>query len=383
MNPRLKQFLSLTGVSVVSIVIMLLLVSLRSAPQRKPGVDTRPVISILEVHNQSIRLKIPVIGRLIAHEKITLLAEVSGVLESSAKEFLAGQRYRKGEVMLRINSAETELSLKAQRSGLLTAIAALLPELKFDYPASYKQWNAYLQAFNINTTTAALPETRNEREKFFVASKGIYNSYYQIKAQEARLRKFTMRAPFDGVLIQNTITTGNLVRVGQPLGVLINPAVYDLETSVGIDLVDLIAPGDLVDLTSENIAGSWQGRVTRIGQAVDANTQMVKIYISVSAPDLRDGMFLQGQVHSSLTITGMEIPRKMLHEGDTVLEYSDGTIHYRKVEVVSTSGENAIVSGLEDGLQLSTKTLNLYEGAAVKLAGSGPANNKASAKKMS
>jgi multidrug efflux pump subunit AcrA (membrane-fusion protein) len=269
MNPKLKQLTLLFAVLIVSISVTALFVSMKSSPKRKPPIDTRPVISLLEVDNSSIQLTIPVIGRLTAHEKVEILAEVSGVLKPNSKEFLTGQSYLRGEVMLRINKEETELSLKAQRSGLLTSIAALLPELKFDYPESYKLWNSYLQAFKIDATTQPLPESLNEREKFFVSSKGIYNNFYQIKAQEARLAKFTIRAPFDGVLIQSNITPGNLVRIGQPMGVLVNPASYDLETSISINEVNSIQVGDPADLTSDNIPGGWQGQVTRISEGMD------------------------------------------------------------------------------------------------------------------
>ncbi|MEA3287235.1 MAG: HlyD family efflux transporter periplasmic adaptor subunit [Candidatus Marinimicrobia bacterium] len=367
MTTKQKQITSLAVILAVSLGITMLLVSLKSAPKRKPPMDTRPVISLLEVENSPIQVTVPVIGRLIAHEKVEILAEVSGVLKSSKKEFLTGQSYLKGEVMLRINREETELGLKAQRSGLLTAIAKLLPELKFDYPKSYLRWNTYLQSFNIESITQPLPESLNEREKFFVANKGIYNSFYQIKAQEARLEKFTMRAPFNGVLIQSNITPGNLVRIGQPVGVLVNPASYDLETSISINEVNSITVGDLVTLTSENIAGAWQGHVSRISQGMDEKNQMIKVFISVSAPELRDGLFLKGEIISSQSIAGMELPRKMLHNGNVVLEYLDGKIHYRSVNVVSTSGERAVVNGLENGMQLSTKTLNLLDGAQVKV----------------
>ena len=369
MTTRLKQIISFSVTLIVSIAVTVLLVSLKSAPKRKPPMDTRPTVGVMQVQNSPVQLTVPVIGRLVAHEKVSILAEVTGVLRVSGKEFLTGQSYLRGEVMLRINREETELSLKAQRSSLLTAVAALLPELRFDYPQSYKLWNSYLQSFNIESPTQALPQSLNEREKFFVANKGIYNSYYQIKAQEARLEKFTIRAPFDGILIQSNITPGNLVRVGQPLGVLINPAVYDFESSVSIEEVDQIQIGDGVLLHSDNIAGSWQGAVTRINQGLDENNQMVKVYASFSAPELRDGMFLRGDVLTSTSVEGLELPRKMLHNGDTVLELIDGAIHYRTVDVVSTRGEVAVVTGLQNGIQLSTKTQDLYDGVQVKVPG--------------
>jgi len=369
MKKIMRRYVSVVGVLVVSVSLMLILAAMKSSPQRKPATDDRPTISVLEVSNEAVQITVPVIGRLSAHDRIEMLAEVSGVLRSSGKEFLAGQSYSAGEIMLQIDKEEAELSLKAQRSTLLTSIASLLPDLKFDYPESYQVWSAYLQSFNINDTTKALPATRNEREKFFVSSKGIYNSYYQIKSQEARLDKYTIRAPFDGVLIQSSITPGNLVRSGQPLGTLINPNVYDLETSVSLSDVQYIKAGDEVLLKSNNIPGNWTGRVSRIVQSLDKSNQMVKVYVSVRGAELREQMFLEGTVMTHSFVQGIELPRKMLRNGNEVLEYENGQISYKTANVIATRGEMAIVQGLKDGSLLSKQTLNLLDGTEVRIAG--------------
>jgi len=283
--------------------------------------------------------------------------------------FLEGQTYSAGEVMLRINKEESELNLKAQRSGLLTSIAALLPELKFDYPQSYKVWNEYLNSFHIDARTRPLPESQNDREKYFVANKGIYNSYYSIKSQEARLEKYTIRAPFDGVLISSNISPGNLVMGGQVLGTFISPTIFDLESNVSLDEISQIKIGDKAVLTSDNVTGEWTGTVSRINQSISAQTQMVQVFISIAAPELWEQMFLKGSVLTSSSVHGLEMPRKMIYNGTTILEYKNGTIQYRTVDVVSAQGETAVVKGLEDGVLISRQTQGLYNGTEVKVPG--------------
>lgn len=369
MKKTMRRSLSIVGVLVVSISLMLILAAMKSSPKRKPATDDRPTISVLEVNNEAIQITVPVIGRLTAHDRIELLAEVSGVLRSSGKEFLSGQSYQAGEIMLQIDKKEAELSLKAQRSSLLTSIASLLPDLKFDYPESYQIWSNYLQSFDINKTTQPLPATHNEREKFFVSSKGIYTSYFQIKSQEARLDKYTIRAPFDGVLIESSITPGNLVRSGQPLGIFINPEEYDLETSVSQSDVQYIKVGDQVLLTSNDIPGNWTGQVSRILQSLDKSSQMIKVFVGLSGAELREQMFLEGTVMTHSFVQGIELPRKMLRNGNEVLAYESGHINYKPADVIATRGEMAIVQGLKDGSLLSRQTLNLLDGAEVRIAG--------------
>lgn len=376
MKATIKKTISLVAVLAGSVAIMFLLMAMKSAPERKLQRDTRITVATQEIKNSALQITVPVMGKISAQEKITLYAEVSGILLRSENDFLAGYEYDSGDVMLSINSEESLLNLKAQRSNLMTSVAALLPELKFDYPESYLRWESYLQVFDINSDTNPLPEPINERESYFVANKGIAKAYYEIKASETRLAKYTIQAPFKGTVTESYIKPGNLVRSGQTLGVFLNPEMYDLETTVGIDEIEHITIGDQVTLSSGNGETSWLGRVSRISDGLDVSSQMVKVYISVSGPDLREGMYLKGDILTTSTLEGVVLPRRLLESNDTVLEVQNGKINRLPVNVVSTRGEEAIVTGLPDGTQISLRTQNLQNGTIVRVIGD-PADTSA------
>jgi len=367
MKISIKNTMSLVAVLAGSLAIMFLLMAMKSSPERKVQEDTRIVVATQEIKNSDIQITVPVMGKISAQEKVTLYAEVSGILLQSENDFLAGYDYKQGDVMLQINSEESELNLKAQRSNLMTAVAALLPELKFDYPESYIRWETYLKAFDVNGDTKPLPKPLNERESYFVANKGIAKTYYDIKASETRLAKYTIQAPFNGSVTESYIKPGNLVRSGQTLGVFLNPDVYDLETTVGINEIEHINVGDPVKLTSGNSESTWMGKVSRISGGLDVNSQMVKVFISVSGPELREGMHLKGDILTTSSLEGVILPRKLLESNDTVLEVQNGIINRLSVHVVSTQGEEAVVTGLSDGTQISLRTQNLQNGTVVRV----------------
>ena len=375
MKTTLKNTISLGGILAGSLAIMFLLMGMKSSPERKVQEDTRIVVATQKIKNSDIQITVPVMGKISAQEKITLFAEVSGILLQSENDFLAGYEYDRGDVMLRINREESELNLKAQRSNLMTAVAGLLPELKFDYPQSYESWEAYLQAFDINSITKPLPEALNERESYFVANKGIAKTYYDIKASETRQAKYTILAPFNGSVTESYIKPGNLVRSGQTLGVFLNPERYDLETTVGINEIKHIALGDPVKLTSGNSESTWMGKVSRISDGLDVNSQMVKVFITVSGPELREGMYLKGDILTTSWLEGVILPRKLLESNDTVLEVQNGKINRISVHVVSTRGEVAVVTGLRDGTQISLRTQNLQNGTVVRVAENMPSKS--------
>ena len=364
---RFKKILPILIVIIVSVLIFVLLRSMKKPPKRMMNNHSVLSVSTLDVNIEDIQLKVSVIGKLIARNHAQIYAEVGGILEQGQKQFLEGVSYKKGEVLLSINSKDAEFNLMSQRSNLLTQVAQILPEMKFDFPESSVKWETYLADFKIENEIEPLPEPSNDREKYFVAGKGIYQTYYNIKNLENTYKKYRPKAPFNGTVISSNIKPGTLVRVGQPLGDYISNYVYDLESSVSLEQATSIKIGDMVKLESENIVESINGKVSRINDNIDPNTQMVNIYITVSGRDLWEGMYLQGDIYSSTIVTATEIPRRIITNNNTVFVVVDSVAKELNVEIISLNGDAAIVTGLNDSTRLITKSQNIYSGQKVKI----------------
>lgn len=366
MNTTVRKSLYTAVVVALSLAITFILIASRKAPQRRGNLDLRPAVSTMKVVNNNIRITVPVLGRLVPQKQVNIFAEVSGVLESSANPFLEGATYKKGEPILVIQSDEARLNVTAQRSNLLLQLTQLLADLKFEYPESHAAWETYLQNYQIDQELQPLPQPVNEREKMFVAAKGIYQTYYSIKSQETRLGKYIIRAPFDGTVTTSNIKPGNLVMNGQNLGQFISTDSYDLETQVAVADVDFIKVGDRVELSSGDNDDNITGTVTRISQSLDQQSQMVNVYVTVQNQRLKAGQYLSGQIYSGTTIRAAVLPRKMITNKTSVFLIENGIVREQPVTLVSTRSDKAIITGLEDGLKISTKTQNIYTGMKVK-----------------
>lgn len=347
--------------------ISFILASMKEAPARKATTESQILLPVLKIKNENITIEIEFIGKLAAKNKINLYAEVSGILEKSAKDFLEGIAYNKGEILLHINSDETYMSLMSKRSNLLNIVTLILPDLKFDYPKSYLQWLEYLNNFDLNSKTATIPKPLNNQEKYFIAGKNIYQTYYDIISLETRLEKYTLEAPFDGVISQSNIKPGTLVMNGQQLGSFLDPNVYDLETEIGIENIEFLKIGDRVELSSENISGSWIGRLSRIAESVDPQTQTVKVYITVVDKILKEGQYLNGRIYTSVTNLAIEIPRRLIINSNQVFIVENGLLEKHEIEIIYIKENTAIVQGLEDGCLVSEKIKGLHEGLKVQV----------------
>ena len=359
------------GFSIVLVLVTIgmtsLLMGLKKAPERKAEIDNRLTISVLEVENSLIKSEINIIGKTVGKEKIEIYSEVSGILKTTSKDFLEGVSYKKGETLLRINSDENYMSLVSQRSSFLNLITKILPDLKFDYPESYKNWKTYLENFEIEATTKELPIATDNKEKYYIAGQGVYQTYYNIKSLETRQEKYTVKAPFSGVVSASTIKPGTLVRNGQKLGEFFNPNIYDLEVEINRSEISFIKINDKVDLNDATTKENWTGIVSRISDVVDSQTQTVKVYITVKGKGLREGLFLNGKLKTSVETNAFRLPRKLIVNTNEVFVLEGEKIGKKTVNIIQTTEEYYIVTGLENGTQISEKTKNIHEGMEVKL----------------
>ncbi len=348
--------------------ITMLLAGMKEAPERKKEHDTKIVVPVTEVENIITQIQVPVIGRLESKQSVELFAEVSGVMEAGSKDFLEGISFKKGETLLNVNKDETYMSLMSRRSTLMNLITQVMPDLKFDFPESYTNWENYLKVFDIDSETKALPNPVNDQEKYYIAGRNIYQTYYDIKSLEIRLAKYELTAPFTGIVSMSTIKPGTLVRNGQKLGEFMNPNLYDLEAEVMLSDLSFIGIGDQVELHSEDYPGAWEGFVSRISESVDSRTQTVKVYITIEADDLKNGMFLHGNVITASQETAVELPRKLLIEDKMVFTVEGDVIHSKEVDVIQIKESTAVVKGLENGEKISQKTKGISEGMQIKVA---------------
>lgn len=353
------------------------LASLKPDPVKKEVPKRIKEVEVATISNGNIAAKLDVQGRLEAFNKIALFTEVGGAVKTS-KPFKKGTYFAKGEVMMRIDDAEARLTLQAQKATLMNSIAMMMPDLKVDYTESFPAWESYLSGFDVDAPIKALPTAATQREKLFVAGRNLYTQYYTIKSVEERLSKYTLYAPFSGVLTSADINEGAVIRPGQQLGELMATGFYEMVATVPLSQLDFLQPGGEVKLYSEDIEGAWTGKVRRIGDQIDPGTQTVNVFIGVSGKELREGMYLRGEADARMMNNVVEIDRDLLiDEGEVYVIKNDTLLSLVPVDVRKFNRETVIVSGLPNGAKLLISDVaGAYDGMRIKLKGS-PTTNAA------
>ena len=334
-------------------IVVNIIFSNQSGPRLQPPVTSnKQEYKTVVVNNETTHNVIEATGRLEALNKIDIYAEVGGVLQNSSVKFKAGNRFSKDDVLVSINDEVYKNNLLAQKSTLLNQITLLIPDMTFDFPQTASKWEEYLSDFDFNTSLNPLPETTNIKERNYLAAKNIYNLYYTIKSMEATLEKYNIRAPFDGIVTKSNINPGTLVRNGQLLGEFLSTDEYELVLEVSPVDASILKKGQSVILESQDNYKTYQGTVNRINGAIDAGTQLVKVFVRTRSSELRDGMYFTAKLVCDDLENVARIPRSSLTETNEVYVKQNSSITPLEVNVVKKEGNNVYVKGLENNTEI-------------------------------
>tara|TARA_Y100000589_G_C27157117_1_gene631253 strand:+ start:407 stop:1528 length:1122 start_codon:yes stop_codon:yes gene_type:complete len=320
-------------------------------------------VRVTQVKLKSNSAEVCLSGKLVAKNRIDLFTEVGGVLMND--NFREGNFFEKGDVIAKLNSKEFEAALKAQKTKLITQVSSIMGDLKIDFSNEYLKWESFLNQVDVNSPLPDIPAVGSQKLKRFIAGKGVLNSYYSLKSQEEKLSKYSIRTPFQGVLTKAVVKKGTLVIPGQKIGTYINPGVYELETEISLSDLQFISIGSVFTIQSSELTESWRGTVSRINNSINASSQMVKIYITVSGVSLKEGMFLTADGKVTKFKNTLSINRKLVKNGGVYLVDSN-KIKFKPVEVLHVNKSKAIIKGLnQDDKYVTDNMKGLYDGMEV------------------
>jgi RND family efflux transporter MFP subunit len=165
---------------------------------------------------------------------------------------------------------------------------------------------------------------------------------------EQNLQYYSIKAPFDGVLVSANMTEGSLVRPGQQLGEFIAPGQYELKVSLPKSYIQKIDQGAKVLLNSIDTNQTFTGTVERINAKVNTQTQSVEVFIRVSNQELKEGMFLEANINANTFDNVFAINRGLLNGDQQLYVVVDNKLELKKVVPLHFTETLAIVSGLKN-----------------------------------
>lgn len=342
------------------------LIDSKTKPKPVPNKIIKTVF-IDTVQNRTVKIVIPANGSLVAKRRLELYAEVQGVFKPGNKLFKPGQKYSKGEALIRIDASEFYASVQSAKSNLYNSIAAIMPDIRLDFPEMHQKWQDYLNSFDLNKSTPKLPEITSEKENYFITGRGIVSNYYNVKNLEQRLTKYNITAPFDGILTESLVTEGSLIRSGQKLGEFIDPSTYEMEVALSKTYSSLLEVGESVILQNLEHTESYNGKVSRVNGSIDATTQTITVFIEVSDKKLKEGMYLEANLEAKEEPNAIEINRNLMLDNDQIFVIRDSVLDVIDVKPVFYSNTKVVLKNVPDGTVILEKpVVGAYPGMLIK-----------------
>ncbi len=369
----MKRKIIIVGSALLIIVLSVMMAGFfanqKQEPEKKEPIVSKKTVLTKKVNYQQLNTEILTYGRVETAQSLDLLSEVSGRMFQGKIRLKEGQSFKKGTLLFFIDDEEASLNLKSEKSNFLRDLANILPDLKVDFPDNFNSWQAYFNSLDIDKKFKDLPQTNSNKEKTFLATKGIYSAFYSIKSSEVRLSKHRYYAPFDGSIMEVSMQSGSFVNPGTNIGKIIRAGLHELKVAVETKDIPWIIPSASVKVYSEETQQFWNGEVTRISDYVNQNTQSVDVFVAIESNGQRiyDGQFFQAAIPSRTVTNGMVMPRNAIYNGSEVFVVKDSLLKVREVNLIRLSNEDAIFNGLEEGEDLVIEPLiGAYNNMVVK-----------------
>jgi len=253
----------------------------KEEPKKEEPVVRKKYVKTQKVEYSDILTQVVAYGRTRSVEELDVIPEVSGRMYQGKVTLKEGYRFKKGDLLITIDDREARLRLQSQVSTFLKDLAAIAPDLKIDYPDRYDVWFNYYSSIETSKLLPQLPKISSQKEKTFLATKNILSSYYTIRSQEENLRKHRIYAPFDGSITQVNLQSGSFVNPGANIARIVRTDKFEMAVDVPLNDVVWIRKGEKVSISTEDGSQMWEGRVSRIGEILNPQTQSIDVYLSI------------------------------------------------------------------------------------------------------
>ena len=361
---KVKQIYIPAAILAGGFLLMMFLLNIKSEPPKREQVIRPKIVHAEIIKLTDVNSEIVAFGRLTSSQPIILYSEVAGILEKGQIQFRSASSFKKGDLLIKVDDRQVKLDLNSMKSDFLNALAAVLPEIKVDFPEKYEKFQNYFNGCDFETNLKSLPKTDNQKIKLFLTRFNVYKLFYNVKNLEIKLEKHFFYAPFNGSIVSADLHVGSSVRSGSKIGEIFNLDNLEVEIPIATQDIHWIKQNKSVVLTSSEIDGQWTGKIKRIGKSIDERTQTVQVFATVSNSDenLINGVFLKASIPGSIIENAVSVPSRAIYNESFVYLVNNKKLDYRKVDVIRRQSDSVIVKGnIQSGDTLVT---GLMQGVA-------------------
>lgn len=294
-------------------------------------------VDYVVVQPQPMLHNIQVTGSLIPGESAQLTTQAAGKVQSIS--FEEGEKVKKGQVLVRIDSREWDAQLQRYRAELKNANKDL--ERKKAMASVQGISEAELEAAELKTQTLKA----------------------NIRETQVKLDHATITAPFDGKIGLRSVSPGSYISAGTPVAMLVQENPLKLQFNVPERYAALLRPGQEVNFSIADNDTVYQASVYATEPMISESTRALRVRAKANNPA---GKLIPGS-YADVTVELDSIPDALMIPTEAIVPQLNNQLVYRiskgkaeqvqvktgvreprKVQITSglQAGDTVLVSGL-------------------------------------
>ncbi len=331
------------------------------APQPEEAEEAPAGLSVFaeEITQRNLTLTVEAQGAVEPRQEIVLSPQISGRITYISPDFIGGGFIRKGQLLVRLEAADYELSVTRARSIVASAQQRLARE-----QAEAEIARQDLADLGIENAT---PLARREPQ-LAEAEASLESARAQLAEAELGLSRTAVYAPFSGRVRERNVDFGQFVSPGASLGRIFSTDMVEVDLAItdeemgqlGLPLAFAESadnPGPEVVFTAD-VGGQprvWTGHVARTSAAIDQRTRLIDVIAELDDPygegadngtPMAPGLFVNAAIQGQTLEDVIVVPRSGLRGENQVYvgNPEEGTLSIREVNVIYTDRDGAYVS---------------------------------------
>ena len=367
---------------VVSLGVLICFVLIKCSPEVKPEEVKRviPTIDTMIVKPESRNIIIDSQGTIIPRTESQLYPEIRGEVIYVSPKLDEGSSFKKGDILLRIDSRDYELDIKTAEANLddaKTALSIARAESNFEK----EQW--------AESNNGIASDLRLKIPQLRKAESTVEAAEANLEKLKRNLEKTTIRAPYDGLVRKKNVDRGTVIGPGYLIANIY--AIDYVEVKLPVpdeDLAFLNIPLDGSQIDESNqpkvtLTGSlggkdevWEGNIVRMEAEIDAKSRMAILIGRISDPykskiPLRVGQFVEAEIRGREFNNLYSVDREFIKNSNEIVTVNmvDSTLAFKSISVLRYINDIALINdGLSNEISICLTNLDvMYNGMKVQL----------------
>ena len=288
------------------------------------------------------------IGTVNFDKKSKIASESSGIAKNI--NFEVGQKVKKDEVIVQIDSDILDAQIKASKS----AVNMYTVQLK-NAKKNFERFSALLEKKSI-----AQKIYDDSKLEYDVANENLISANAKLNELIIQKSKKQIKAPFSGVIVEKNINTNEWLNQGSQVATVVNTQDLEIIFNLPISFINGLKEGDIYDIDI-----SEQTIKAKLYAAIPSGDKLTRTFPVRFKADIKD-MFVFDGASAKINFAKETKSEALVINRDAVIKRFNMDVIFAVVEnkavmipvVVTTySGMDAAITGqgLVDGMQIITK----------------------------